>query len=976
MEDIVKIRHLLKPLLLIMFLASHTAWGITFPLSDTESDSLNIIRKNKHEYLVELRVPTFEIKSDQDGSHRIDLPGWAKLSQKGGPELPVKGVLLEIPEAGTSEIRILENIRESVPNCQISPVPHISLSDDRTLIKEYWEDRAIYESSAFYPASQAEIGPRSYYRDTCVARLMIRPFQWNPASKELRHSKLMRIQVKFEARNPKPEIRKPKIEARNPEPETRLKLSVQQDGIYRISSDDLSNQGVEPNSIDPATFQMFNLGREVAINVISKDDTFSPGDAIEFFGKGVDNQYTRANVYWLAWGETSGKRMEQTDGTVTGCGEKQNTFYETLHFEENHFLWGEHSGVSEQDYAFWDKLTVQGNPPYSTIANYSINTYAPDSEQPEAIVRLAFRGRSTSSHHAIIRWNNTLIGEAYWSDTAAHVREMNISPEILNDGENLVSIELPGDTGAIIDVIYLNWLEITYPRRSEAVQDRLMFTAQGNNSRLEMEIGNLRQSDILIYDISDPENVRQVRNASAEPEGDAYKAVFEDHVSEESTYYVLTTEQTISPDSITARRSSDLKNTANRADYILITSEDLLSATRPLCEFRQRQGLRVKAVCTEDIFDEFNHGLYDPKAIRDFLKYAYENWKSPAPAYVLLVGDANKDYRDYLGTGKANKVPTHLSVTSAGLTPDDNWYACVQSEDLLPEMMIGRIPGPDPDTVTDMVEKIIAYESNQDYHPRSVLLIADNDPEYEQLNEDIIPYLPEGFSADKAFQRLYEDGTGSHWDMLASFDEGQLITHYVGHGSFSGVPGLFGSWLVAASANVNKLSFIISMSCLDGHFSQPDGYCLSEEFMSVPEKGAVGIFSSAGLTDTTDIELLDKEIFSALFGMPNHILGVAITHAKIAAYGNGLSDEVMMAFNLTGDPATKLRWQPDVRIPGDTDGNSLADLKDMILSLQVVSGIYHPTQPIYIGSDISGDGKIGMEEVIYTLQKCLVYESH
>ena len=106
--------------------------------------------------------------------------------------------------------------------------------------------------------------------------------------------------------------------------------------------------------------------------------------------------------------------------------------------------------------------------------------------------------------------------------------------------------------------------------------------------------------------------------------------------------------------------------------------------------------MRVKAVSVEDIYDELNDGLLDPRAIQDFLKYAYESWEPPAPTYVLLVGDANTDYRDYFGAGKRSQVPVHLSVTSLGLTPDDNWYVSIQGEGVLPEMLIGRIPGSSP----------------------------------------------------------------------------------------------------------------------------------------------------------------------------------------------------------------------------------------------------------------------------------------
>ncbi len=159
------------------------------------------------------------------------------------------------------------------------------------------------------------------------------------------------------------------------------------------------------------------------------------------------------------------------------------------------------------------------------------------------------------------------------------------------------------------------------------------------------------------------------------------------------TYYILTQDRIWKPDSLTLRKSAGLKNPENGADYILITREAFLPSADPLIRFREEQGLRAVGVSVEDIFDEFGHGLFDPRAIKDFLSHAYHEWKKPAPTYILLIGDASTDYRDHWNHGKPNHLPVHLSTTDLGQTPDDNWYVCVEGDDPLPEMFVGRLPG-------------------------------------------------------------------------------------------------------------------------------------------------------------------------------------------------------------------------------------------------------------------------------------------
>jgi hypothetical protein len=56
------------------------------------------------------------------------------------------------------------------------------------------------------------------------------------------------------------------------------------------------------------------------------------------------------------------------------------------------------------------------------------------------------------------------------------------------------------------------------------------------------------------------------------------------------------------------------------------------------------------------------------------------------------------------------------------------------------------------------------------------------------------------------------------------------------------------------------------------------------------------------------------------------------------------------------------------KLKGDIDGNGFVTLADAILALQVMSGIT-PSQPTNLYADVNGDGRIGMAEVIYVLQK-------
>jgi hypothetical protein len=55
-------------------------------------------------------------------------------------------------------------------------------------------------------------------------------------------------------------------------------------------------------------------------------------------------------------------------------------------------------------------------------------------------------------------------------------------------------------------------------------------------------------------------------------------------------------------------------------------------------------------------------------------------------------------------------------------------------------------------------------------------------------------------------------------------------------------------------------------------------------------------------------------------------------------------------------------------IKGDIDGDGIVDLSDALLAFQILVGMT-PSQSVNLSADVNGDGKIGIEELIYILQE-------
>ena len=170
---------------------------------------------------------------------------------------------------------------------------------------------------------------------------------------------------------------------------------------------------------------------------------------------------------------------------------------------------------------------------------------------------------------------------------------------------------------------------------------------------------------------------------------------------------------------------SDLHDRSQEVDYLVITPPELASEAQRLADYRQGQGLQTKVVLLTDIYDEFNHGMAHPEAVRDFLAYAYHMW-SKAPRYVVRCGDGSYDYKNQLGNNDNLNQPK-LVGTPWGLFASENILADVDgSDDHVPEMAMGLLPADDAAGLGAMIDKIIAYESSHGAWRKRVLLTADN----------------------------------------------------------------------------------------------------------------------------------------------------------------------------------------------------------------------------------------------------------
>ncbi|HEY0003860.1 MAG TPA: C25 family cysteine peptidase, partial [Pyrinomonadaceae bacterium] len=307
----------------------------------------------------------------------------------------------------------------------------------------------------------------------------------------------------------------------------------------------------------------------------------------------------------------------------------------------------------------------------------------------------------------------------------------------------------------------------------------------------------------------------------------------------------------------------------------------------------------------EDVYDEFSYGIHKPEAIRDFLKATAARW-TKAPRFVLLMGDATYDARNYTGKGDLDFVPSKLVDTVYTECSSDDWLADL-NEDGVPEMAVGRLPAMTTAQADVMVSKITGY--NPSAVQATALFVADAQGSYpfsfEQENSEISVLLPPSVTIKNV--NLDTEGlSAARTKLFNEINQGPMIVNYAGHGTidaWSGAALLTSSDVNSQLSNGNHLPLFVMMTCLNGYFNDPLKESLAETLIKAQNGGGVAVWASSGLTVPYGQALMNRQLYQLLFSSNPPTLGEAVQQAKAATDDR----DVQLTWVLFGDPTMKLR---------------------------------------------------------------------
>jgi len=739
-------------------------------------------------------------------------------------------------------------------------------------------------------------------------------------------------------------------------PAPTFRISLTEEGVYRVKYEDLKAAGLKAPSLASSRLGLSNRGEPVPLWVQDGGDgRLGPGDWVEFVGERLPgetahyNEYTNVNAYVLRTDVLKPLRMRPEAAPLARAAAKAAPLTGRVHLEQDLLLLRLSGRTAKREELwYWTKMTHIDPEPFRQTLDFSdldVASFHPIS------IRVEFRGWSQPAvkhqadlkdHRVEISLGGRIVGSDEWSNTDGTrlVELPALAAASLKPGPVELSVRVPpradkpgGD--AMVDVVVLNWIEVEYPRvgRLQTAQTRVYSDEAG-----PVRLLHSSREPVVVYG-DDGSRGKGAGMSGGADAGAVWASPGHAHRLD-----VVVGGQFLRPDSVILDRPSHLASNAHHADYIMVAHERLKAAIEPLAEFYRKRGLAVEVVDIQDVYDEFNYGVLHPRALKDFLSYAYHSWKPPAPRWVLLVGDASWDAKNekhddsqypaaafspshgtifaeidavHYGPGAElkhrNLVPTWSYLTYDGHAAGDNWFVSVDGEDDLPDMAVGRFPVTEPAEVTAIVDKTIRYQERPEFGPwrNRMLWITSEQPGFIQMSDQLADiFSKEGFAPEKVYPPP-DAAAGAHDQqrLREALDRGDLLVHFVGHGGRfiwrTGPPDwqkhrdLFNLDDIDKLSVSDRLPVIVSMTCYSAPFDHPAADSIGEKFLRVKDKGAVAVIAASWRN--APYRTMSEDVYRELT-KGGQTLGEAVQKVK----RKNTHREFLEQYNLLGDPALVL----------------------------------------------------------------------
>ena len=740
------------------------------------------------------------------------------------------------------------------------------------------------------------------------------------------------------------------------------KLSVERNGVYRISFDLLKKMGVDPAKINPQNISIFgreggmlpqdnSIARpndliECAIRVRGEEDgTFDKSDHILFYAEGPDdyeydvtsgffryenNLYSEQNFYFLTIGDNQGKRIG-TEENLEGTFPVVNTFSAFAYYEKDEF------NIDRSGREWYGEK-------FGLINSHTLTYNIPGITAGSAIGIVSdVMGQSYTDASFKLFFNNVPVGEqkiypiplGRYSVRGLHKRDTLIvnSADVGATARSSQEIKYEFVKGTGFSQGYLNFIMINYTRDLALYDNQTFFVSPTslNHPHSTFQLKGI-SSVAQIWDITDHYNPKY-----QEFDLSSTIATFST-ATDRLKKWMVVNDRFPEPTFVKAVENRNLSG-LETPDMLIITHPDFRVETERLALHRSAfDGWSVEVATTEEIFNQFSGGRQDVSALRDFARFLRE--KDPAALQsILLFGKGSYDYKDRLANN-TNFVPTYQSRNS--LHPlqtysSDDYFAFLEdgegtwsespAQHHTLDVGVGRLPVTTTEEARTVVDKIIDYDTNQNAYGawrKKIVFVADDgnsEDNFTSLHQYQADQLATSIEEDYpdlnarrlfigSYKKMVQPNGETVPDMMddieRSFRDGSLIINFTGHGSET----VWADERVLTDKTISELKnefypFLVTATCEFGRQDDPVQISSAERSVTHRGGGAIGLVTTARPVNATTNFSLNEAFYEALLerGEQGYApLGEVFRRTK----NNSTSGVANRNFSLIGDPSMVL----------------------------------------------------------------------
>ena len=768
------------------------------------------------------------------------------------------------------------------------------------------------------------------------------------------------------------------------------KFKVDQTGVYRINKSFLNSIGMNTDNVDPRTIKIFGNGGtalpfknidnneldliENSIQIVGEEDgSFDSNDFILFYGvgtKGYQGEYFDTNInpysdqsfYYVTSGVDFGNRIQQMaepSAEATTIIDRYNSyqFFESDEFNPakvgRRWLSNRFDIESEQSFTLDFPNIVPG-------------------ELMNVKVKVASASEITTSMAVSI--NGTSLNPLIFSpiNDPQLLDSKEFTGDIPSGNENIVFNLIYNNGGNPSSIGYLDYISVDALVFLEGNNKQMSF--KWNRAGLESGIGEYQISNASqfsqIWDITNPRLVTSKTNTAnasfsfkanlGEPR--AYVAV------NPTNYYdpIKINQSYVPNQNLKGTVFEDESGNFKDIDYLIVTPPSLFQAASRLADHRFRvDGIHIKVVATNQIYEEFSSGKQDIAAIRNFIKYIYDNASTEAKRikYLCLFGDTSYDYKDRISNNN-NMVPTYhrlFSNSTFSSFMSDDFFGNMDPEEGLMlsneklDIAVGRILADDLVLANTMVDKIIAYDSKEAFGNwrNDFVLVSDDvdeDWEFNSLQKNL-DALGDEISARKptinvkklhsdSFQQIASAGGDRYPDVNNEFqnaiETGALIIDYLGHGGEDGLASefIFTKETAQNLRNNNKFPCMITVTCEFTKFDNPQRITAGELFYWNEDGGAIALVTTTRSISTGTANVFNDLLAPELFGFGVDVPATPAEAVRIAK--NSTPNVNRNVIFYIGDPSMHLAFpKPKIELRS-VNGVLLEEFSEVLKALDKV----------------------------------------